>query len=33
MGASISLMLMWLFFFFLALFPAIYTVIKGRDKK
>lgn len=33
MGASVSLMLMWLFFFFLALFPAIYTLTKGRDKK
>lgn len=33
MGASVSLMLMWLFFFFLALFPAIYTLLKGGDKK
>lgn len=33
MGASVSLIVMWLFFFFLALFPAIYTLVKGRNKK
>lgn len=33
MGASVSLILMWLFFFFLALFPAIYVALQTSCEK
>ncbi len=33
MGATASLVAMWIFYIFLGLFPMVYTLIRGGKKK